>query len=71
VAVTKRDYDSTVARIAGNILSGTFNEADLQAFAPGGRRDSSQDRSIAGAVAIARAIVAQTKRMEQLTETQP
>lgn len=51
--MTKRDYDSTVARIAGNIASGLvrfrFTEPEIVAQA---------------AVAMARAIVEETRRTE-------
>jgi hypothetical protein len=48
-----RDYDSTVARIAGNILSG---------FQPDGLHD--EGRKIRWAVSVARAIIAEVKRTE-------
>ena len=49
-----RDYDSTVARIAGNLLSGCI------------QRDGKQLRAavVARAVEVARAIVAEVKRTE-------
>lgn len=50
-----RDYDSTVARIAGNILSGfPFDEYTPQ----------DQERFVVEAVQMARAIVAETKRTQ-------
>ena len=49
-----RDYDSTVARIAGNIMAALVMHPDF------GLNDYGTDR----AVALARAIVAETKRTE-------
>lgn len=53
----KRKYDSTVARIAGNLLSGVMatNEATWDAI---------PCEAVTAAVAAARAIVAETKRTE-------
>jgi hypothetical protein len=51
--MSKPKYDSTVARIAGNILSGYR----------GGPTDE-EDALVGWAVEIARAIVAETKRTE-------
>lgn len=48
----KRTYDSTVARIAGNLLSGS------------GRGDWTMDEAARWAVALAREIIAQTVRTE-------
>lgn len=58
---TPKGYDSTVARIAGNILSGVFDEPTLQGI---GLRGVGDHHVIEGAVAVARAIVAETKRTE-------
>lgn len=57
----KKKYDSTVARIAGNILSGVFTEPDLQLI---GTSPPCRSSTVAGAVAVARAIVAETIRTE-------
>ena len=51
----KRKYDATVARIAGNLLSG--NPED---WLPCGRRD----QAVEAAVSTARAIVAEVERTE-------
>lgn len=56
---TKRDYDSTVARIASNLLSGVMaaNDTTWLAIPP---------EAVAAAVAAARAIVAETRRTDPL-----
>lgn len=54
---TKRKYDSTVARIAGNILSGRYVSND-------GRLTDHDRYAIQWAVAMARAIVAEVERTE-------
>jgi hypothetical protein len=52
-----RDYDSTVARVAGNILSGLAHNAfDCDS--------KTEARIVRWCVAAARAIVAETKRTE-------
>lgn len=53
---TKRKYDSTVARIAGNLLSGEASEW--------GKRGHARDSAVAAAVETARAIVAEVQRTE-------
>lgn len=53
----KRDYDSTVARIAGNLLSG-FVSDNLHWW------NKIPSEAVAQAVITARAIVAETKRTE-------
>jgi hypothetical protein len=55
--MTPRKYDSTVARIAGNLLSGCV---------PSGALEREQLANFA--VALARAIVAATKRTEPAKE---
>lgn len=58
---TKRGYDGTVARIAGNLLSG-------QPWL----KDSDRPEMLANAaVKLARAIVAETKRTEPTEDPQP
>ena len=57
--MAKRDYDSTVARIAGNLLSGKLEMVDFD--------QASSDvqpymRLLHGAVMMARAIVAEVQR---------
>lgn len=55
----QKKYDSTVARIAGNILSGRSRE-----------HSSDADRlAVQWAVSMARAIVAETERTEPTKET--
>lgn len=61
-----RDYDTTIARIAGNIASGLASKPDLNAsgFNGGdGIRDWAQSVTLIS-VALARAIVAEVKRTE-------
>jgi hypothetical protein len=55
-----RDYDSTVARIAGNVASGILSRF----YQPGdGTQELAQAQAVAArAVHIARAIVAEVKR---------
>ena len=54
----KRDYDSTVARIAGNIFSG------LATLAWEASTTTNEDQLAAWCVERARSIVAETKRTE-------
>lgn len=58
-----KKYDSTVARIAGNILSGTFTLEQLNEASQGGEGIY----AVRGAVNIARAIVAEVQRTEPCT----
>jgi hypothetical protein len=62
----QKGYDSTVARIAGNIMSGAFTVPYLASIGRHGLDQIHTDNSDAcrGAVAIAREIVAETKRTE-------
>lgn len=65
--MSKREYDSTVARIAGNLLSGSrLPDAgvvpDTDVFA------NTRQQLARQAVALARAIVAETKRTEVTRE---
>lgn len=62
----QRKYDSTVARIAGNLLSGTLQPSEFR-----GIGDDPDDPSlegwracVAGAVVVARAIVAEVERAQ-------
>jgi len=60
-----KKYDSTVARIAGNLLSGAFDAPDYQRIGYDGEVISEgHDRVVRGAVIIARAIVAEVQRTE-------
>ena len=59
--MAQRDYDSTVARIAGNIIGGT--SAHIQKGA--------EAAAVKWAVKLARAIVAETKRTEPKAEGSP
>ena len=61
----KRDYDSTVARIAGNLLSSTFEGRDFRDV--GLSTDVMPDYAdaVKGAVRLARAIIGETKRTER------
>lgn len=63
----KRDYDSTVARIAGNLLSGVLERDDFYQAGVIGMGESVQTMAI-GAVLIARAIVASTRYTEPKTD---
>lgn len=58
--MSKRDYDSTVARIAGNLLSGMTRISND----PDGLLGDPEKRAARWAVNVARAIVAETKRTE-------
>lgn len=58
-----KGYDTTVARIAGNILSGAYDESALRGI--GNSTDFEWERVAArGAVTLARLIVEETKRTE-------
>lgn len=59
----KKKYDSTVARIAGNILSGVLNPETLRSVRVDGVR-SELLNIVGGAVDVARFIVAETQRTE-------
>lgn len=62
----KRKYDSTVARIAGNIAAGLVGYDDQSGpYVP----DQHQEHTAKIAVALARAIVAEVERTE--TEATP
>jgi hypothetical protein len=65
---SKREYDSTVARIAGNILSGVLNNVTLASAAKDGVR-SELNYIVLGAVEVARLVVAETKRTEPKSES--
>lgn len=64
---TKRNYDGTVARIAGNLLSGALDQGDYQRLGYEPECPEGYAKIIVGAVKVARAIVDETKR----TEPQP
>lgn len=69
---TPRNYDSTVARIAGNLLSGVLTEADYQRIGRGDARDDAGGSAVRGAVRVARAILAETKRqMDAASSSDP
>ena len=63
MSTSTRSYDSTVARIAGNILSGVYDAAWLDRVGFNGLGEATTCQ-VKGAVALARAIVAETKRTE-------
>lgn len=72
--MAQRDYDSTVARIAGNLLSGhsfSFSGDDAEkVLADGGYQLDAWDRVwVSAAVALAREIVAETKRSQPAKES--
>jgi hypothetical protein len=58
VSETKRKYDSTVARIAGNLLSGVFRQSDWP------QTTERRKEIAADAVKVARAIVEEVQRTE-------
>ena len=57
-ASQKKSYDSTVARIAGNILSRAFMASDFQTIASN-KSNAVLRETVQGAVIVARAIVAE------------
>src|SRR5688572_1548237 len=61
----QRDYDSTVARIAGNLLSGHPQMREAAMF------EADVEMLAHRAVWLARAIVAETKRTEPKAEADP
>jgi predicted benzoate:H+ symporter BenE len=71
--VTKRKYDSTVARMAGNIAAGLVDSSVLEIFAtmPAGANDRYAAAIASVSVALARAIVAETLRTEPVEPTGP
>lgn len=61
----KKKYDSTVARIAGNLLSGVYDYAQLHTLGQGVEPYGTNSKTAAaGAVRLARAIVAEVERTE-------
>ena len=65
----KKKYDSTVARIAGNILSGVYDYAELHTLGQGVEPHGTDSHTVAaGAVVLARAIVAEVERTELKAE---
>lgn len=61
----RKKYDSTVARIAGNLLSGVLTTDHYRQFGYG---YDSPDVVVTGAVKVARAIVAETQRQAEESE---
>jgi hypothetical protein len=59
--MAERKYDTTVARIAGDLLSGAFDASDYQRC---GMLGSVEPMTIQGAVLVARAIVAEVLRTD-------
>lgn len=57
--MSEKKYDGTVARIAGNLMSGWVQMLSKETSA------EEVHRGVARAVSIARAIVAETKRTEE------
>lgn len=60
-----KSYDTTVARIAGNILSGVLTRDKLSALSGGLPPNTFDHDVVLGAVAIARAIVAEVKKDQE------
>lgn len=58
-----KDYDNTVARISGNLLSGLVNIESFKSVSQDGLKTNLQE-VVRGAVAIARAITKEVKRTE-------
>jgi hypothetical protein len=70
----KKPYDTTVARIAGNILSGAMGVETLEVAGANATEDSLAAHEmwlVRGAVRYARAIVTETKRTEALAGKGP
>lgn len=59
----QRDYDSTVARMAGNILSGSGDVLDQDEYY--------DDERVARAVKLARAIIEETRATEAIPVSPP
>ncbi len=67
-----RKYDSTVARIAGNIMSGVYDYAQLHKLGQGAEPPGTNSRLAArGAVVIARAIIEEVERTEPAVDSPP
>ena len=62
----KRKYDSTVARIAGNIAAGLTSDVSRKELDENGQHDWVVLRS----VSLARAIVAEVERTESVADRQ-
>lgn len=60
--MSKPDYDTTIARVAGNILSGTT----LQYLVDDYEREEAKRLAVVFAVEMARAVIAEVKRTEPL-----
>ena len=68
--MSTRKYDSTVARIAGNILSGYVNlQNSLATVGDNNSLDSANKMRVKGAVLVAREIVRITKETEPEPES--
>lgn len=68
----KRKYDSTVARIAGNIASGLASKPDLKGGGTFGAEGVAEwmQSIVLLSVGLARAIVAETQRTEPTSPSQ-
>ena len=66
--MSKLKYDSTVARIAGNILSGVMDESTLHGI---GFYENFDPHIVKGAVVLARGIIQATKDTEPEPEGKP
>ena len=60
---TQKRYDSTVARIAGNLLSGVLNSRNYEHTGQG--CGESREHMIRGAVIVARVIVAEVQLQQE------
>lgn len=58
----KKDYESTVMRMAGNLLSGALCAADYRALVNKTDGYEGVDAEVEGAVLVARKIVAEVQR---------
>lgn len=59
-----RDYDTTVARMAGNILAGTLTYQQLARIGHLGTPGDDAALAVRGAVLVARAAVAEVRRTQ-------
>lgn len=64
--MSKPDYDTTIARVAGNILSGTT----LQYLVNDYEREEAKRLAVVFAVEMARAVIAEVKRTGPLAAPQ-
>lgn len=66
--MSKKDYESTVMRMAGNIAAGAYTAQALNAIGSNGMEAYVDDRIVRGIVVLARAIVAEVQRTAEKPE---